>query len=240
MIRELREECRHLLEEGLVDLVIGYGERSPVIVTSADQVERLQWHERCVWNLTVYLKRKEIKAAGKPAIFLKPVDERALNVLIQESQVRPEDIHILRVPDLPAPAAKAEPASPGANGATRWEFWKSEFARCIKCYACRQVCPLCYCERCIVDKNRPTVIDTSASLKGNFAWHITRAFHLAARCVDCGECTRVCPAGIDLRRLNRTLAAAAREHFHYEAGKDPGAQPVIGAWSARDKEDFIR
>ncbi len=69
--------------------------------------------------------------------------------------------------------------------AERWAFWKAEFARCVKCYACRQVCPMCYCERCIVDKNRPVVIDTSATLKGNFAWHITRAFHLAGRCVGC-------------------------------------------------------
>jgi coenzyme F420-reducing hydrogenase beta subunit len=123
--------------------------------------------------------------------------------------------------------------------AERMEHWSREFERCVKCYACRQVCPLCYCERCIVDKNRPQAIDTSPTLKGNFAWQITRAFHLAARCVGCDECTRVCPAGIDLRLLNMALARAAEQQFGYRAGMDPGADPVVGAYSLQDKEDFI-
>ena len=123
--------------------------------------------------------------------------------------------------------------------AERAAFWMEELARCVKCYACREVCPMCYCNRCIVDKNRPTVIDTSATLKGNFAWHITRAFHQAGRCIGCDECTRVCPAGINLRLLNQTLARAAEEHFHYRAGMDPDTPPVIGAYSPEDKESFI-
>ncbi|MGO8786984.1 MAG: hydrogenase iron-sulfur subunit [Terriglobia bacterium] len=124
--------------------------------------------------------------------------------------------------------------------AERMLFWVHEFERCVKCYACRQVCPLCYCERCIADKNRPVVIDTSATPKGNFAWHITRAFHLAGRCVGCGECTRACPAGIPLGLLNLTLARAAEKHFGYQAGMDPKADPLIGSYALTDKEDFIR
>jgi len=73
----------------------------------------------------------------------------------------------------------------------------------------------------VADKNRPVVIDTSATLKGNFAWHITRAFHLAGRCVQCGECSRACPAGIKLGLLNKTLARAADQCFGYRAGMDP-------------------
>ncbi|HOA72371.1 MAG TPA: 4Fe-4S dicluster domain-containing protein [Phycisphaerae bacterium] len=121
----------------------------------------------------------------------------------------------------------------------RMAFWQEEFERCIKCYACRQVCPLCYCEQCVVDKNRPTRVSTSASLKGNYAWHITRAFHLAGRCIGCDECTRACPAGIDLRLLNLSLARAAEENFGYRAGYDPQAEAVIGAFSEQDKESFI-
>jgi Fe-S oxidoreductase len=124
--------------------------------------------------------------------------------------------------------------------AGRMAFWKAEFSRCTKCYACRQVCPLCYCKRCVADKNRPTVIDTSATLKGNFAWHITRAFHLAARCTGCGECARACPAGINLGLLNGSLARAADEEFGYRAGVDSNAPPLIGTFGTGDKEDFIR
>jgi ferredoxin len=91
-----------------------------------------------------------------------------------------------------------------------------------------------------VDKNRPTVIDTSATLKGNFAWQITRAFHLAGRCVGCDQCTRVCPAGIDLRLLNLSLAQAAEEEFSFRAGEDPKQEPILGSYSPADRENFIR
>jgi len=121
----------------------------------------------------------------------------------------------------------------------RLDFWKDELERCIKCYACRAVCPLCYCNRCLVDKNRPVCIDTSATLKGNFNWHIARAFHLAGRCVGCGECARVCPVGIDLGLLNLTLARAAETHFDYRAGMDPATPPPVGSYSVQDEEDFI-
>lgn len=122
----------------------------------------------------------------------------------------------------------------------RMAFWQQELARCTRCYACRQVCPLCYCRQCIVDKNQPVCLDTSSTLKGNFAWQITRAFHLAGRCVGCDECTRACPAGIDLRLLNLSLSRAAQEQFGYQAGDKTDAAPVFGAYSEQDQESFIR
>lgn len=122
----------------------------------------------------------------------------------------------------------------------RIAYWMAELSRCTKCYACRQVCPMCYCRQCIADKNRPVAISTSATLKGNFAWQLTRAFHLAGRCVGCDECSRVCPAGIDLRLLNLSLAQAAEENFAFRAGMDPTADPVIGSYREQDHEEFIR
>lgn len=262
MTGRLREICRRLLLDGTVDVVIGYGDRGPVFVTRPEDAGKLSWHERCFNNLTVYLKRKEIRALGKPAIVVKGCDERALIVLEKESQIERKDVYVIGAPcaglglkkcdactvrnprfadeNAGEPVEQPDPRPPAAPAPGGIEFWKTELARCVKCYACRQVCPLCYCERCLTDKNRPQVIDTSASLKGNFAWHITRAFHLAGRCTGCGECTRACPAGIDLGRLNRAAAIAVQQQFGYVPGMDPAAEPVIGCYSLQDREGFIR
>ena len=124
--------------------------------------------------------------------------------------------------------------------AERMAWWAGEFERCVKCYACRQSCPMCYCERCLVEKNRPVEIGTSPTPTGNFAWHITRAFHLAGRCAGCDACTTACPAGIDLRLLNLALARAAEQEFGFRAGMDPDVPPLMGSWAATDKEGFIR
>jgi formate dehydrogenase (coenzyme F420) beta subunit len=267
----LRETCRRLLAEDKVKVVIGYGKRGPVFITKPDDVDNLVWNNECLANLTVYLKRKEIKALGRPAIVVKGCDERALVVLERESQLDRKDLHVIGMAcqgvgepkcgtcDVHMPRFADEVIGETDNHAPetteRWKtleslmalpaaqrmsYWATEFERCVKCYACRQVCPMCYCERCLVDKNRPTVIEPSATDKGNFAWHILRAFHLAGRCIGCDECTRACPAGIDLRLLNLTLAKAAEEHFAYRAGMDPKAEPLIGAYSLQDKENFIR
>lgn len=97
----------------------------------------------------------------------------------------------------------------------RFDFFKSEFLdKCIKCYACRAVCPLCYCQRCITDKAIPNNwIESSSHQRGNFAWNIVRAFHLSARCTGCGECERACPADIPLSLLNRRMAMEAKNSF---------------------------
>ena len=122
----------------------------------------------------------------------------------------------------------------------RLDYWKQELSRCFKCYACRQSCPMCYCEVCVADKNRPVRIDTSATLKGNFAWNILRAFHLAGRCVGCGACSAACPAGIDLDLLNLSLAKVAEEQFGFRPGMQRNVEPLIGTFSPDDREEFIR
>jgi ferredoxin len=122
----------------------------------------------------------------------------------------------------------------------RFSYWAQEMERCMRCYACRQVCPLCYCPVCVMDKNRPQVVDTSPHAKGNLAFHITRAFHLAGRCVGCDECTRACPVGINVRLLNLAIARAVEQQFDFRPGMDPAVGPVTGSYSLGDSEDFIR
>ncbi len=246
MIAQLRETCRRLLEEGTVQVVIGYAEGGrPVFITRPEEGGRLVWNEQCVANLAAYLKRKEVRELGRTAVIVRECGERALVVLEQENQIDRRDLHVIRMEGPKQAGQSGQPqdrlalfmARPAAQ---RWAFWRQELARCVKCYACRQVCPLCYCERCVADKNRPVRIETSPSPRGNLAWQITRAFHHAGRCVGCGACTRACPAGIDLDLLNLSVARAAEKEFSYTAGSDACAPPLFGSWSPADKEEFIR
>lgn len=121
----------------------------------------------------------------------------------------------------------------------RFEFWRQHFANCIKCYACRAACPMCYCRRCVADQNQPQWLCTSAHELGNFEWNVVRAFHLAGRCVECGNCQRACPVDIPLMLLNRRLAREAREAFDYCAGISADQPPALASFKQDDPENFI-
>ncbi len=123
--------------------------------------------------------------------------------------------------------------------AERLAFWKRELDKCVRCYACRQTCPLCICARCIVDKTQPRWIEASAHPRGNWAWHLTRAQHLAGRCSGCSECERACPEGIPVHLLNHYLAGVVRDAFDHVVGDDPDVPAPVGAFRKEDAEEFI-
>jgi ferredoxin len=121
----------------------------------------------------------------------------------------------------------------------RWAYWSKKLNSCIRCFACRQACPMCYCDRCIATMNQPQWVDTSAHPLGNFSWNIARAFHLAGRCINCGECERACPVDIPLMALNRFLARQVERHYDYRAGMDVDDYQPFAAYKCEDQEDFI-
>jgi len=120
----------------------------------------------------------------------------------------------------------------------RWDYWQRQFARCLRCYACKAVCPLCYCATCIAEKHRPQWIPAAFDGAGNTAWNIARAMHLAGRCVGCDECARVCPADIRLDLLNRRLALEIESRFGYRADADPSAPPPLTTFRPDDPDEF--
>ncbi len=141
-----------------------------------------------------------------------------------------------KTPSLDEELKKLEAMSPEE----RFRFWKSEFDKCIRCYACRQICPMCYCQSCICEKSQPQWVSTSPSSKGNMAWHIIRAFHLAGRCSGCQECARACPVGIRLDLLNKKLAQEIKDAFDFVAGIDSSNKPPLTTYKPDDKQDFIK
>lgn len=100
----------------------------------------------------------------------------------------------------------------------RWAFLEHEVQKCIRCYACRNACPMCYCPECFVDASRPQWVGKSTELSDTMIFHLVRAFHLAGRCVGCGACEQACPMGVDIRKLNRKLQKDVTDLFHYESG----------------------
>lgn len=122
----------------------------------------------------------------------------------------------------------------------RWAYWKNEFSRCIRCYACRQVCPACFCERCFVEESEPQWLSPLPRWQDNLMFQVGRMIHVAGRCTDCGECQRACPVNIPLRSLSKKMEEIIDELFHYKAGTDKEAPPLMAAYELEEAEDFIR
>ncbi|MDO4619090.1 MAG: 4Fe-4S dicluster domain-containing protein [Lachnospiraceae bacterium] len=115
----------------------------------------------------------------------------------------------------------------------RFNFWRGELSRCIRCNACRNVCPACTCEKCVFDNPNSGTQNRGArdSFEENM-FHIIRAYHVAGRCTDCGECSRVCPENIPLHLLNRKFIRDINEFYgEFQAGEEVGQMSPVAAYT---------
>jgi len=309
---KIREIARRLLEEGRVEAVLGF-EKGPlpyrnraVLVRTPEEAEKLVWPSFGVLNLATPLGKLKGKKIG---VFVTGCVSRAIVVLLQEGQLKREDLYLVGVPcpgmldpskvrekapeikaiednlsdevfivtpeekmkfsrdellrdncrecrhptpplydeliEAPARSPASEPYArveeiEALDISSRWQWFEKEIvSRCLRCYACRQACPLCYCPTCFVDDSRPQWVGKTRDPVDTALYHLVRAYHLAGRCVDCGSCEAACPMDIPLRLLTKKLEKEALRAFSFEAGLDPEAPLLFTSFGEDDPEDFM-
>jgi ferredoxin len=119
-------------------------------------------------------------------------------------------------------------------------FFSQLVSKCLRCYACRNACPLCYCPTCFVDESRPQWVGKSNDPTDTLTFHFLRAYHCAGRCTDCGACERVCPVGISMRQFTKKLNKDAKQYFSWEAGLSLEQRPPLDVYRPDDYNEFIR
>ncbi len=119
----------------------------------------------------------------------------------------------------------------------RMGFWKAQMDRCIRCYACRNACPMCVCrDYCISDSRNPHWLDQEATPENKLFFQTIHAVHLAGRCTGCGECQRACPVGIPILALRQHIARTVSELFdEYKSGMNQNAVPPLLTYATEEK-----
>lgn len=262
---KLTDKVSALLQSGSIAQAIGYEEGSnqqktrPFFCTKAEDAARLVLDERCKNNIAVYLTKKELVGTGKTAVTATVPVLKSILQLMSENQIHTENFVILTVNpegeicelnDAEAIRKYVEehPITPnpeveellkrieGMSREERWAYWKECLSKCVKCYACRAACPLCYCTRCIVENNRPQWIHPWASTLPNMEWQINRVMHMAGRCTGCGACYEACPLKLPIHLLTKKLTQEINQEFGTER---PAKGNVLSTFNPSDKEDFI-
>jgi len=114
---------------------------------------------------------------------------------------------------------------PSAEGGDRLAFWKKEYSKCIKCYGCRDVCPVCACEVCMMGEHDWV---RGGHIPPKFAtFHLIKAYHMADRCIECRECEAACPVSIPLAELYGRMLRDVERRFGYVTGADPEERPPL-------------
>ncbi|MFC2118531.1 4Fe-4S dicluster domain-containing protein [Bacteroidota bacterium] len=268
MIDNIKNKAKNLLENGDVQIVIGYAEGPDDSIIAhfafkAEDVEKFIFNEACVQNLSVYLVKSEIKKIGKACIIAHVPAMRSILQIASENQIKEDNLIVLGISsdnkllefkgfkDIETYIATANfdfseedknllKKLDEKTAEERRVYWNSQFSKCIKCYACRAACPKCYCTRCQVEFNTPQLITVEATPMGNLEWHVMRAMHLAGRCVNCGDCGRACPMSIPIHLLNFKTVETVKDKFDVTAGTSAELDSVMSNYKPDDKENFIK
>jgi ferredoxin len=266
---DLQTKVSGLLSSGEINIFIGYKEgfdnkAVPCFIQHNGQVDQLLSGDRCKQNLVGYLHKSEIKAFNKIGVQVNVSGLKTILQLLTENQLKELTIVALHqdqsgktivftsIPEIEAYVKEhGSLASPEditrieelekLTPDERWDYWMELMSTCVKCYACRAACPLCYCTQCTAECNQPQWVPVTPSTLGNFEWQSIRVMHLAGRCIGCGECSRVCPVGIPLHLLTTKMNLDIQKNFgDCNAGMSAKSTYAMNSFRVDDKENFIR
>lgn len=248
----MNSKIETLLVEAQLDGVFAYREVNgfpfPWLFTGENIAELEPWQSNparypILKLLLAQARQNPEKAYG---IVLRGCEERALAELFKWNQLKPDKVRVIGqacsqdlasycecwkpYPDqldfgVPAePVAKSRKVAEleGMDREARLNWWLEHFNRCIKCYGCRDVCPVCFCTECSLEHQ---VLVQAEKLPPDTAFHLIRAVHMGGRCVDCGMCEEICPARIPLRSLYKEVNRLVDGIFGYRPGLSDGKSP---------------
>ena len=119
-------------------------------------------------------------------------------------------------------------------------FWQSQYSKCIRCYACRNICPACNCTNCIFDQSASGWQSKDINASENEFYGVTRAFHVAGRCIECGQCEMVCPSDIPIMLMNKKFIKDIDTLFGaYEAGIETEGPTPLSHYEVSDPEELM-
>jgi ferredoxin len=249
---QVAEQLKEL--DGVVALHKTEEGAAPYLFTKGDDLETLVMEPRYPVSETTSKLQKRFKDA-KIGIVARGCDERALVEMAKRHQIDPERLVVIGVAcsaDKAASCFCAEPAPnvdqwpaglligepvPGAPPnpmvaeyqnvplEERWAFWKAQFTKCLKCYGCRDICPVCFCEACALED--PLWVEPGLLAPDFPMYHFIKAQHMTTRCIACRHCETACPADIPLTVLYDLIRADVAELIGYVPGADLNAKPPL-------------
>ncbi len=180
-------------------------------------------------------------------ILVRGCDQRALRALAAWNQISLQQVVVIGVacpeelaqacacalpyPDEWLEGEQVEPKDPRPveweekSPLQRLELWRSEFEKCIKCYGCRNICPVCFCKECSLESE--DVVRKGEIPPDLPMFHLVRALHMIGRCVDCGLCEEACPASIPLRALYKKVNDIVETRFQFRPGIEQTEQSPL-------------
>jgi len=243
----VKEQVRKWLEDGEIDIFIGYrefeGHPIPYFFTRENMEELDSFVESGLrYPLEKLATRlSKLHPEKKIGLLLRDCNQRALNVLYIWNQLNPENIKTIILNCCPSSLKDRADCSylkrqevgtykkevgidnnisieelEKRDADDRWSRWMYEFQKCIKCYGCREICPVCFCKECSLED--PELISPGNIPPEVPIFHLVRAVHMAGRCIDCGLCEEVCPMDIPLRLLYRMINDIVIRLFDYKTG----------------------